>query len=262
MSVPVLFADAGIWPIIIFAIVAMLFGGGRKKPQRSGSATPAGGGEGGGLMSELNRALEELKRAEQEAVRKSEAPRPLSPGETSAQAPRQPAQQQRRAVAKSVTRGQAAPGGAVKGGDLIKRQVYLPKAKPAPRKVARPVEFDPDQSFEDPTVISLERLDYDEDAEQLVKARIKAAELRDASREDASLEEMSAAQLARRADRSPAAAIGGKAEHEAWHKRRDSQLVAAPAPKPVARRLGRFRGMRMRDAIILSEVLGRPAGER
>ena len=259
---PVLFADAGIWPILIFAVLALLLGGGKKKPQRSGTATPAGSGEGGGLMSELNRALQELKRAEQEAVRKYEAPRQLSPGEASAQAPRQPAQQQRRVVTKSVARGQAAPGSGAKGGDLIKRQVYMPKAKPAPRKTARPVEFDPDQSFEDPTVISLERLDYDDDAEQLVKARIRAAELRDVAREDASVEEMSSAQLARRADRAPAQAIGGQTEHDAWHQRRDAQLVAPAAAKPAVRRLGRFGGTRMRDAIILSEILGRPVGER
>lgn len=258
---PVLFADAGIWPLIVMAVVAMLLSG-KKKPQRSGPAAPAGGGEsGGGLMSELSRALEELKRAEQEALRGREAPRQLSPGETSPQAPRQPAQQQRRAVAKSITRGQAAPGGGAKGGDLIKRQVYLPKGKPLPRRTERPVETDPDEAFEDPTIISLEGLDYDDDAARLVDARIRAAALRDVSREDTSLEEMSAAQLSRRADRAPAEAIGGKAEHAAWHARRDA-VTTAPAPQPAASRLSRFGGGRMRDAIILSEILGRPVGDR
>jgi hypothetical protein len=255
-----LLADAGIWPLLIFAVVAMLLGGGRKKGARQGP-TPTEGGTGGGLMSELNRALEELKRAEREARQRHEAPRQPPPGETSPQARSQPAQQQRRVVAKSITRGQAAAGSGVRGGDLIKRQVYLPKGKPAPRRTVRPVEYDPDQAFEDPTIISLERLDYDDDATQLVEARIKAAAQRDVAREDASLEEMSAAQLARRADRAPAEAIGGKAEHDAWHARRDA-VTSVPAKQPAASRLSRFGGGRMRDAIVLSEILGRPVGER
>ena len=212
-------------------------------------------------MGELSRALAELKRAEQEVLQDRKAPPPGQPAAGPDAATARRALEQRKA-APSVVRGQGAiRAGVAKGGDLVKRRVFMPKPKPAPGRVNRPVEYDPDQAFEDPTIISLEGLDYDAAAEQVVQTRIKAAELRDAQREDASLEEMSAAQLARRADRAPAAAIGGKTEHEAWHQRRDA-VVKAPEAKPAASRLSRFGGGRIREAIVLSEILGRPVGER
>lgn len=246
-------AELNIWVLLIIWAAIMILSPKKKRPQ-PGATGPAGAGEPTGLMGQLNRALEELKRAEQEALARrqgTEPPRLPPAAPRSGPAPKA-------AAYRLGTRGEGAP--------TVKRQVYYPKgkavAKPGRSVAPRPIEFDPDQSFEDPTVISLERLDYDEDAEQLIQARRAAAEQRDGSREDGSVEGMSAAQLARRADRAPAEAIGGIAQHEAWHQKRDAMIAPAPAAEQRSRGLARFAGGRARDAIVLSEILGRPVGDR
>lgn len=247
-----LLAEFSIWPLVILWVVAMLLGGKKKKPAPRSSGAAGEGPAPQGLLGQLNQALQELKRAEQEAVAKRLG---VDPARLQSAAPKPAPKPAGAAAYRLGTRGE--------GAKAVKRQVYNPKgaagAKPA-RVAPRPVEYDPDQSFEDPTVISLERLDYDEDAEKLVQSRIAAAERRDASREDTSVEALSAEQIARRADRAPAEAIGGKAQHEAWHLKRDAMIAPAPAAKPRARGLARFGGGRVRDAIVLSEILGGPKG--
>lgn len=131
---------------------------------------------------------------------------------------------------------------------------------------------DADKSSEDELVASLEGVDYDEQAEQLVGARRRGADRE--VRRDVSVEELSAEQVTRRAARVDEA-IGGRAEHEEWHERvqardvqpRPGQVPGAPAPaRPVgaarASLLARFATGSVRDAVVLSEILGRPRGAR
>lgn len=245
-DVPVLLADGSLWPIIIFAILAILFGGGKKKTGRTTAPPPEGGG-GGGLMSELARALEELKRAEREAAQGSDVQLPLPQAPT---------------VTRTTVRMQGGVPRSVKGGELVRRQVFVPKPKATSRagRFARAAAPDPDQAFEDPAALSLEQRDYDDEAEKIIKARESVAARRAARREE-SVEGLSAEQKARRADRDEAQPIGGKAEHDAWHTRRD-EVQQAPETRPVASRLSRFGGTRMRDAVILAEILGKPVGQR
>jgi hypothetical protein len=121
-------------------------------------------------------------------------------------------------------------------------------------------------------VASLEGVAYDEQAERLVEARRRGADRE--VRRDVSLEGLSAEQATRRAARVDEA-IGGRAEHEEWHKRvqvrdvqpRPGQVPGAPAPvRPggTARAgpLARFATGSVRDAVVLSEILGRPRGVR
>jgi hypothetical protein len=254
----------GLWPIIIFAVIAMLFGGGSKKRPRQTTGVIAGEREESaesGLMGELSRALQELKKAEREALERragvggDDEPAPL-------QLTKRPSIQVRPATPK--LRDQGATSGGTRGGELVKRKVHLPKPKPAgtPVRPKRPAfAEDPDQAFEDPTVISIEGKDYDDEAERIIAKRRAAAER--GAREETSNEELSAQQAARRGDREPAQAIGGKAEHEDWHQR----MMAAsqqPAAAPVPRRnpLGRFATGRARDAVVLGEILGKPLSQR
>lgn len=257
----------GLWPIIIFAVIAMLFGGGKKRPRQTTGVIAGEREESaqGGLMGELSRALQELKKAEREALERraggaggggADEPAPV-------QLTRRPSIQVRPAAPREL-RDQGATSGGTRGGELLKRKVHLPKARPAgaPARPRRPaVAEDPDLAFEDPTVISIEGKDYDDEAERIVDKRRAAAER--GTREETSNEGLSAQQAARRGDREPAQAIGGKAEHESWHQR---MLAASqqPAAAPAARRnaLGRFATGRVRDAVVLGEILGKPLSER
>ncbi len=251
-EVPVLLADGGFWPIVVFAIIAMLLGGGKKKTGRT-TAPPVDGEQGGGgLMSELSKALEELKRAEREAAR----------GEDATTAPTAPPPAP--TVRRTSVRIQGGVARELKGGELVRRQVFMPKPKPsrpAGGRFVRATQPDPDQAFEDPTVVSLEQRDYDDEAEKVVTAR-EAFAARRAARREESVEEMSAAQKARRADRAPAQAIGGRAEHAAWHEREEAATAGAAVATPAAGRLGRFVRGRMKDAVVLSEILGKPVSQR
>lgn len=254
----------GLWPIIIFAVIAMLFGGGKKRPRQTTGvvASEREASAQTGLMGELNRALQELKQAEREALERREGGGDDDEGPLFMQLPKRPSITVRPPAPKAP-REQGASSGGTRGGELVRRKVHLPKPKPAgaPARPKRPAfAEDPDQAFEDPTVISIEGKDYDHEAERIVAQRRAAAER--GAREETSNEGMSAQQAARRGDRAPAQAIGGKAEHEEWHQR---MAAAGQQPAEAARRrspLGRFATGRARDAVVLSEILGKPLSER
>lgn len=240
-----LLADFNLLPFIIVVAVIMMMSGGRKKRPTAAPGTPEQGRPEGGLMAELNRALQELKQAEREATARRLG---VDPGRqvTAPTVVKLVVKPAREVAYRLGTRGEGAKARAAQVRSTV--------------KAAAP---DADEAFEDPAAVSLERQDYDEEAEQIVQARLRSAAQRDASREDLSSEDLSAEQLARRADRAPAAGIGGLREHEAWHRKRDS--VAPPVPAAAKRApgaLARFATGRSRDAIVLSEILGRPVGDR
>jgi hypothetical protein len=111
-------------------------------------------------------------------------------------------------------------------------------------------------------VVSLEVTDYDLEAERIVAERQRAAERR--VRVEASVEELSAAQAARRKVGREGTPIGGAAEHAQWHERIAAAAPPAAAlrPKAARDRLSRYADGSLKGALVLSEVLGRPVGER
>jgi hypothetical protein len=244
----------GLWWIVALWVIAALFGGRRRRP----ASPPAETGESGsGLSNEFLRALEELKRAEQEAERRltgtapqqREAPTSVAAASTEREA-KYYLEQRKQAARRKVQPGQ-------------RLEVFVPRGEPArgrpPRRSARPLETAADtrSSEIEPVVVPLESRDYDEEAQRIVAERRRAAE-----REGVSIEGLSEAQLARRGER-PAVAIGGAAEHAEWHERLEA-TGRAPARAGRAERnpLARFADGSLRSAVVLSEILGPPLGER
>lgn len=242
-----------LWPILVLWILAAIFGGRKKRPPAEPQPTaPRAEGDGllGGFGSELNRALEQLKNAERVARERQAgtAPAPrLSTGSTVREARAKEYLAERKARSATTTAGTGKRGA-----------VFTPQVR-SERLVQRPVrpldDDDADKTSEDldHAVVSLEGRDYDDEAEKVIAERRKSA-----ARRDASSETLSAAQTARRADRVEVA-IGGRAEHAAWHAQ---SAPAASAAAPARRGpLARFADGSTRSAIILAEIFGRPRGE-
>ncbi len=246
----------GLWPLIILWVLAMLIGGRKKRPP---AGTPAPGGEAPGpqgLSGDLLSALQQLKRAEQEARERAmpgSAPPPAPVAEPSARAAR----------AKAYLEERKRKGGAtIKRGQRL--DVFTPGPARADRAVRRPVrsleDDDADKSSEfEPVVETLEGRDYDDEVQRIIDERRKVAERHAVSRE-----ELSEAQLARRGQRSDVA-IGGRAEHKEWHDRIASTAAPQPGSAGEAKprgRLARFADGSARSAVILAEILGEPLGSR
>jgi hypothetical protein len=252
-----------LWPIIIIWVLFAIFGR-KRQPRRPATtleprapAPRSSQQQKGGFLDELNKALEELKRAERQALKP--AARAAGEPRTSAGAARSYLEQRRQAA----QGGGGSKGGRLKPGQRL--EVYLPGA-PVPERVTRPqpsplLDEDEDLSSEQEQAVSLEGIaDYDDEAEQVAAARAKAAE-RVARREESS-EDLSATQLARRAERAPATAIGSVSEHRDWHLRVAADRADQPVRAPRASPLARWADGTIRSAVVLSEILGRPAGDR
>lgn len=265
MPVPVFLAEFNPIAIIVIGVIwSLISAAAKKKPRPPGELLPPGQGQqrAGGLMGELGRALEELKRAEAEArglqLPASEQLPPRVP-ET------MPEQKARAYLAEQKARGEVRTAGARHtDAQVVKRQVFVPKPRQAPKRPSVRVPVEDDMSSEDPSVTSMEGRDYDNEAEKIILARRQRADR--GVRRDSSSEELSALQIARRADRTPRA-IGGKVQHEDWHQRRDAALTAEAAELRAASAKGanplaRYATGRVRDAIVLSEILGKPVSER
>ena len=195
---PVHAAADGMWPIILVAIVFALFGRKRRATtSRAVTATKAPTPAQGSFLGELQRALEEMKRAEAEARRHAvvRPVRPL-PGDTGAS---------------------------------------------------------DDTAAEDAT-------DYDDEAVRVVAERQRDAERVAAA--EASAGELTVAQLGRRPT---GAIVPGLAAPPMARitTAAPGEIGGAPAPaEPRRRVLGRFADGSPRGAILISEILGRPVGER
>ena len=146
--------------------------------------------------------------------------------------------------------------------DWFARQKARKAIKPTGRvrsvRAVVPLEDD-DADKTSETGESLEGQDYDDDANKIVDARRKAAEQR-VARVDESSETLSTLQQARRASRQ-VQAIGGAAEHAAWHGELGAAVETGKTGKTV-RKLGRFADGSARSAIILGEILRPPVGQR
>jgi hypothetical protein len=239
------------WPIVILWVVLTVVGARKKKPRSQAPvpprprAEPAAGRGQGGFLEEMKRALEEMQRAAEEEERRRAAGGGAG-GQASAEAWLETRRQETRATLPAKSRGRSpAPA----------------RRKPVQRP-QRPLEDDDaDKSSEDPSVASMEGVDYDADAERIAEERARAADR--GAREEVAASAMSSAQLARRGGRQ-AVALGGAAEHAEWH--RAVATAAAPAPAKAAprrnARLSRWADGSLLGALVLSEVLGRPPGDR
>jgi len=229
-----LFADGGIWPILFFWLFIVLVGrAARKKKAGKGEAGTGTGAapQQTGLLAELKRAMEELKAAEA-------AQRGAVSG-----APPEATQQERRARLEQQKQ-LAALKRAQRGGRDVPARLTLPDAE--------------EMSSEFVEAGSNDARDYDDEAEQIVKARHAAAER--GGREEFVERGFSEEQRLRRASRSDEA-IGSRAEHGAWH---DAIGATPPPAAPVAVKgpLARFGDGSKKSAVVLSEILGRPVGDR
>jgi hypothetical protein len=233
-----------IWPIVILWVVLTVLGARKKKARTQAPVPPrpaAGGGPApsgqGGFLEEMRRSLEEMQRAAAEQGRgKGAAPSAPAtlPAETWLESRRQ------------------------LGGAGQSRLTTPMRRKPVVRPTRPLDDDDAEKTSEDATAASLEVTDYDAELEQLVAKRAKDADR--GGRAEGSAEGMSVAQAARRGGREPVP-IGTVKEHAAWH-----QQIGAPAAAAAGARgrgpLGRWADGSLRGALILSEVLGRPVGER
>lgn len=230
-----------LWPIIILWIVFSLLSSRKKRQQQSPPPGPAPADATrqaqGGFMQEMQRALEEMKRAAEEQQQ-----RPKSSGQQDTAA----RYLEQRKKAAGSRRGQSA--------------VFLPgegRRKPVVRP-QRPLEDDDaEKSSEDEGVVSLELTDYDRDANQIAAGRAQAADR--GARAEGEAEEMSAVQLARRAQRTNVP-LGTATEHAAWHKEIGAAPAAAATAPARAGRLSRWADGSVRGAVVLAEILGRPGG--
>lgn len=233
-----------LWPILVLWALVVIFGAARKKrppaPPRTDVSPP---GAQPSLFGDLSQALGQLKRAEEEARRKQqgESPRLLQDDAAHAKA----YLEQR----KQAAQGRKKP----------ERKAFLPKEKPArPSRITRaPMPLADDDADKSSETEAVEVLDYDAEAEAVARVRLRAAD--QGTRRDVSVEGMSEQQAARRSAR-PAVAIGGVAEHAQWH-----ETVKPPEARAAGvrrGRLARFGDGSLRGAIVLSEVLGPPVGER
>jgi hypothetical protein len=229
--------------IVAWVLLASLSPKKKRPPVAGGQPEPPVDGE----LGELGRALRQLAQAEEQALKKQQAPEPS--GEAPVAEARRPAPQRRPPPPSSRK--------------TVKREVFYPKPQRAPRKkpiVAALEDDDADKSSEDPLVVSMEGQDYDSEAERIIAARHRAAERE--VREDRSVEALSAEQAARRTAGPEGRPIGGAAEHAEWHKRLAAEAVPRDAAAARPGRLSRFATGRLKDAVILREVLGRPVGQR
>jgi hypothetical protein len=197
-------------------------------------------------MSELRRAMEELQQVQQQqGGLQTPSHSVQTPQTPSVRLPQTP-QEKNAAAWLAKQKGRKAL--AAKGSGRVR----------SVRTVAPLPDADADgQSSED--VASLEGFDYDEQAEKIIATRRLATEHREA-RVDASSEGLSTLQQARRAGRQDLA-IGGAAEHAEWHDAIGLTGESAKSVKP-AQGLGRFADGTARSAMILSELLGPPVGQR
>ena len=253
MGEEVLLADGGIWPLLIFWAVFALIGraaaANKKKAMESRLRDAPGGEPGtperapqGGLLGELKRAMEELKRAELEQRGQVEQ-------RTQVEVFEQPADQD--AIRK---RERARQFLEKKKAEALQKRAAR-QALPVKRK-AVPLPDSADMSSEE-SVVPLEVRDYDNEAEAIVSKRRAAAERH--GRDESSLEELTELQQSRRAARQDEA-IGTQAEHDAWHAQLGSD--APPARRAGRGPLARFADGSLRSALILGEILGQPKGER
>ncbi|MDP3773290.1 MAG: hypothetical protein Q8Q85_03400 [Gemmatimonadales bacterium] len=244
-----------VWPILILWVVAVLFGKKKRPAARSTGASlesTESVRESGAPMGQLARALAELKAAEQVATRPPQRPRPAAESDEEVRARAYP--DARKAAANRLMKQQPT------------REVFYPKKPARPSVTRRPVlEFeddDADKTSEDETVVSLEGAGYDDQAAAIIEARRRWADREVAP--EVSNEELSSEQTARRAVVEEGAAIGGRVEHQAWHEKvaaaeaRVERRVTAAKPGKLAR----FATGRPGDAVVLSEILGRPVGDR
>lgn len=236
-----------LWPILILWVAAAIFSAARKKRPQPPRAAAAPGEPQPSLFGDLNRALEQLKRAEEEARRKQqgESPRLL---------------QDDAAHAKSYLEQRKL---AAQGRKTPERKVFLPKEKPAraSRITRAPMPLADDDADKSSETEAVEVLDYDAEAEAVARMRLRAAD--QGTRRDVSLEGMSEKQAARRGARR-AVAIGGVAEHAQWHERQvaDAQTLGTSAQPARRGVLARFADGSLRGAIVLGEILGRPVSGR
>ena len=235
-----LHAEFSLAPLLFlaaFAVMSSLAKNRQRGARRPPAADPGPGpDQSAGFMSELRRAMEELNQAQHE------------------QSPQAPPDRVRTQLTPQTPQEKLAAEW------LIKMKARKAQATGRVRS-ARPVvpleDDDADKSSE--SGASLEGRDYDDEATQVAEARRQAAEHR-VARTDESSETLSTLQQARRASRQ-AEAIGGSAEHAAWH---GEIRASAETVKPVkpARRLGRFVDGTARSAIVLGEILKPPVGQR
>jgi hypothetical protein len=227
-----LHAEFSLAPLLFLAAIFLLSRAAKKK-QRGASQRPAAGSSPepeprAGFMSELRRAMEELQQVQQQ------------------QQPPQAAQgAQEKTAADWLARQKA-------------RKALAPLGRARLARTVVPLEDDDADKTSESTV-SLEGRDYDDDAERIIEARRQAVAHR-AVRVDESSEGLSTLQQARRASRQDVA-IGGSAEHAAWHGEIGKTVETAKAVKTVSR-LGKFADGSARSAIILGEVLKPPVGQR
>lgn len=229
----------GIWPLIVIWVLFSIFGSRKKKPPQQEDAPP--GERPASLPDQFRLALEELKRAEQDAIRRQQASAPPAPA-----AP--PPMVRRSSATKQFTPRSFQPKSAGPArGRFVQRQPLAPMAD------------DAEMSSED--VFTPEgQADYDEEAEKVIAERRKAAD-RLSTRRPGSIEELTPEQLARRGSR-PDTAIGGRQEHDAWHEA--LQASGKPESRTAARRspLARYADGTMKSAIIITEILGTPKGQQ
>ena len=239
------YAEFSIAPLLFLAAFFLLSNVVKKK-QRGTPRRPSAGGTSeseprAGFMTELRRAMEELQQVQQQQTPQA----PQTPSWQTPQTPQLPRTPQEKIAAEWLAKQKA-------------RKALVPQGRARPLRQVVPLEDDDaDKSSEN--VVSLEGRDYDDDIERVVAARREAAEHR-VVRTDESSEGLSALQQARRASRQDLA-IGGAAEHSAWHDEIGKTVETGKAVKPVSG-LGKYADGTARSAVILSELLGPPVGQR
>jgi hypothetical protein len=240
----------GIWPLVIIWVLFSIFGSRKKRGQG-----PAAGSQGempGGfeprtpdsrpqsLPDQFRAALEELKRAEQEAMRGRQQPSLPTEPPARAAAPTMAERQAKKFAPRTF-----APRPAQ--GKFVRRQASLPVAEA-------------DESSEDVTTVE-GLADYDEEAEAIIQKRRAAAD-RLSTRRPGSIEEMTPEQAARRSSR-PDLAIGSRQEHDEWHVQMQATEIGVDrAEKKRRNPLAKYADGTMKSVIILNEILGRPKAEQ
>jgi hypothetical protein len=242
-----LHAEFSLAPLLVLVAFFVVSNLAKKKRQQGTPRRPELGGTPepeprAGFMTELRRAMEELQQVQQQ---QQQQPPPPTDGWQTPQASQIHQTPQEKIAAAWLAKQQ-------------QRKALAPQGR---MRVARPVvpleDDDADKSSEN--VVSLEGRDYDDDIERTIAARRQAAEHR-VVRVDETSEGLSTLQQARRASRQDVA-IGGTAEHSAWHAEIGKTGETVKTVK-TATRLGKFADGSARSAIILGEILRPPVGQR